>query len=326
MYDKENATEKKEKQQERRKTNKGSLTMHDRILNFKKDIMYGPNFVCQCCKRALFFKSIKVLKQNDINKLKEKCEEEFLWKVLNGLDLSNCTKFELCHNCFQKISSKRMPNICVANGLQLDLIPPELEVTDLEQQLFAKNLLFMKIKQMPTSRMKSITDRVINVPLNDEDISATVTKLPRLPDNAGIVAVELKRSLEMKGVHAKSYIRPKKVRNAIQKLIDIGNPFYQNIEIDEDAFAVIDENDDTDTYFSCSDSSSSDEYMTCSDSSDKEEEEDDSAPGLKDHSTCLVAINLESSVVVNEKQHPVNINNVVQVSPGQGMFCIYLVI
>ena len=71
--------------------------------------------------------------------------------------------------------------------------------------------------------------------------------------------------------------------------------------------------------------------MSCSDSSDDgEEEEEDTALGLKEHATCLMPINLQSNVVVNEKQNTLNINtssnDVVQVSPGQGIVCIYLIV
>ena len=44
-------------------------------------------------------------------------------------------------------------------------------------------------------------------------VSKTVTLLPRHPDDANIVAVQLKRKLEMKTSHLSEYIRPKQLVN-----------------------------------------------------------------------------------------------------------------
>ena len=56
--------------------------------------------------------------------------------------------------------------------------PPELVLTEFGQQLKAKNILFMKIVQLPKSRMSAIKDKVINVPLTDTDLQTT-TNQPR---------------------------------------------------------------------------------------------------------------------------------------------------
>ena len=55
--------------------------------------------------------------------------------------------------------------------------------------------------------------RVINVPIDSGTVSKTVTLLPRHPDDANIVAVQLKRKLEMKTSHLSEYIRPKQLVN-----------------------------------------------------------------------------------------------------------------
>lgn len=81
------------------------------------------------------------------------------------------------------------------NGLQLEDIHKELELADLGQQLIARSLLFLKIKKLSKTHMRANMDRVINVPVECHDISKTLQKLPRHPDNAKIVAVELKRRL-----------------------------------------------------------------------------------------------------------------------------------
>ena len=60
--------------------------------------------------------------------------------------------------------------------------------------MIALSLIFMKIKKLPTSRMRSLVDRVISVPIESADITNTVSKLPRHPGQSEIVAVKLKKS------------------------------------------------------------------------------------------------------------------------------------
>ena len=78
-----------------------------------------------------------------------------------------------------------------------DPIPPELKLTDLEQQLIALVQIFMKIKKLPKHMMNAIFDTVINVPMELEDIERTVESLPRAVEDAEIVAVKLKRKMEL---------------------------------------------------------------------------------------------------------------------------------
>ena len=86
---------------------------------------------------------------------------------------------------------------------------------------------------MPKTRMSANVDRVINVPVECDDIAMTLQKLPRHPDDAKIVAVELKRRLKYQSSHLAEYIRPKAVVDAVKALKNLGNPFYKDIEVDE---------------------------------------------------------------------------------------------
>ena len=82
--------------------------------------------------------------------------------------------------------------------------------------------------------MKSNFDKVISVPIESEDVTKTVAQLPRHPDDSHIVAVQLKRRLQLKNSHLQEYIRPQAVIKALQALKEkFANPFYQDIEIDE---------------------------------------------------------------------------------------------
>ena len=83
--------------------------------------------------------------------------------------------------------------------------------------------------------MKSNFDKVISVPIECDDVSKTVAQLPRHPDDAEIVAVQLKRRLQLKNSHLQEYIRPQVVLKALQTLKEkFANPFYQDIKINEE--------------------------------------------------------------------------------------------
>ena len=76
-------------------------------------------------------------------------------------------------------------------------------------------------------------DRVINVPLEDADIEKTVSTLPRHPEQAHLVAVQLKRKIELKTSQLEGFIRPNIVVKALKTLKSRGNIFYKDININE---------------------------------------------------------------------------------------------
>ena len=138
-----------------------------------------------------------------------------------------------CTNCLKTLKEKKFPSLSIANGLALDEIPDELKLTDLEEQFIAKCLIFLKVVKLPTSRMKAMKDRIINVPMSDEDVRKTITSFPRSGDDSGVVAVKLKRMMGLKTCHVEEYINPPKLVKAVRVLRDLHNPFYQDIIINE---------------------------------------------------------------------------------------------
>ena len=103
----------------------------------------------------------------------------------------------------------------------------ELKLTELDGALIAKNILFMKIFQLPRSRWSAVKDKIVNVPIEDTSILQTVNSFPRLPSDAGILPVKLKRKVSYKAHHLKQYIRPNIVLKSLEVLKDMGNPHYQ---------------------------------------------------------------------------------------------------
>ena len=131
------------------------------------------------------------------------------------------------------MSSFRSKTNGFCKDLKLDKVPDELKLTDLEQQTIARSLIFIKVKKLPTSRMKAMFSKCISVPIEEDDITKTITALPQHPDDAKVVAVQLKRKIQWKNSHLEQFIRPAKCVAAVQKLKKLGNPFYKYIAINE---------------------------------------------------------------------------------------------
>ena len=150
IYNKKNAAAINEKQRARRRIARDSRTQHDRFRYFNEDIEDGPRFDCFSCHRTLFKKGVKLVTDEDISKLVNKLDQDSL-KIV-GLDSpENLTSHYLCHNCHNWIRKGKVPCIHVSNGLELDEITEEFNLTPLEQQLIARNLIFLKVKKLPRS-------------------------------------------------------------------------------------------------------------------------------------------------------------------------------
>ena len=113
------------------------------------------------------------------------------------------------------------------NGLKIHDQDPELELTELEGNLIAKNIVFMKIFQLPKSRWTALKDKIINVPINDDAIINTMKRLPRTPTEAGLIEVDLKRKVEYQNSHVRKLIDPKKCFKMLELLKKSGNIHYQ---------------------------------------------------------------------------------------------------
>ncbi len=84
----------------------------------------------------------------------------------------------------------------------------------------------MKIVSLPKGRQAGIRGGVVNVPITADKVC---NSLPRTPNNAGIIALKLKRKLSYKGYVSYKNIRPNAVKDALSKLKTI-NEFYSHVE------------------------------------------------------------------------------------------------
>ena len=90
------------------------------------------------------------MKDENISKLLKNLDDKSIETI--GLDSEKLSSNPyLCHNCHNWIKNGKVPCINVSNGLALDEITEEIDLTNLEQQLIARNLIFLKVKKLPRS-------------------------------------------------------------------------------------------------------------------------------------------------------------------------------
>ncbi len=277
------------------------------IADFKKAIFKGPVFGCICCHRLMFLSGVQVVCVNDLTK---KLGEDFFFSTVSfNENFFNDGKLYMCNTCLQSLRKKKQPTICSQNGLQLDEIVPGLQLSELEQQLIAKRLLFMKVFKLPRSRMSGIKDKVVNVPLENEDIQNTANSLPRQESDSCLINVRLKRMKKLKNVHNQEFIRPEAVRQALFILKELGNPHYQfdfSSALDDKAMDV-----------GSSDTSSMDRSEEESDAEEKEDEDDN----IYTAATCMVHENPETMVIINKTNKVMRKQTgrtEIEIAPGEG--------
>ena len=71
---------------------------------------------------------------------------------------------------------------------------------------------------------------MISVPVAVETVLNTIQQLPRVPREAGLIEVKLKRKKIYEGCHRKEYIDPEKIFRVLENLKKMGHPYYQEFD------------------------------------------------------------------------------------------------
>ena len=200
-----------------RKKHRDVISKSDRLREFREATKYTAVFLCTCCHQRMFHSNVQLYTAELINNINSKkpglvdaCIQKRIITQINGE-----MKTYICKTCIKHMNNKKIPPMSAMNGLQLhetdEMIDSEgLNLTELEGALIAKTIIFQKIYQMPKSRWTALKDRLINIPLNDDDILNTLEQMPRTPRDAGLIGVSLKRKKEYKNSHKQQLINPKK--------------------------------------------------------------------------------------------------------------------
>ena len=171
---------------------------------------------------------------------------------------------------------------------------------------------------MPKNFMPGMTGKMINVPLEQSDISNTMNVLPRCADEASIVALQLKKKQELKSAYAESFIRPAVCLKAVQKLKELKNPHYKNVVIDEKFMEkgkrYKDKDDEENEEKSDTEKSDSEQADIEILNSVKENQAD------HDENTCLIREDLESILLENQSNKTIykkKGKGVISIAPGE---------
>ena len=204
-------------------------TIEDAMNNFKSECKKQPVYICTACHRLLWKKGVQHLNMNNYNSVDS--------GILNFVLAAKYRKYSadgliyICLSCNKKLRSGTIPAQSKANCMDLEEIPDELkDLNNLELHTISKRILFMKLVKLPRGKHKGIKGATVNVPA---DLGPACTLLPRIPTEAHIISLKLKRKLEYRQAYLHDTIRPEKVISALHYLKS-NNPLYTDIEINED--------------------------------------------------------------------------------------------
>ena len=215
-----------------------SKSTAERLQAFRSSIENGCIFVCVSCNRRCFDTNIVQYSEQFIASIEEDYPD-LLEKCVQSISESDSVqgKQYICHTCKNYLKRGKMPPMSTRNGLDIvdlkDSNGNKLEMSELEATLIAKNILFMKIFNLPKSRWSAVKDKTVNVPIQDDAVLQTVSSFPRMPSEAGIIPVKLKRKATYKQHHIQQYIRPNVLWEALTALKIAGNPHYQFVTTHE---------------------------------------------------------------------------------------------
>ena len=219
-------------------------TAEARLRAFLETTLFGSIFLCLSCQTWQFQTNVQEYSNNLKIVIAEKISREKWLEDANprenlnmGMPSSPKLKIKpdvLCNTCVNYLKKGKTSPSNVKNGLKLDETDKQIEdqnlnLTELENALIAKTILFQKIFLLPKSRWTATLDKQVNIPIPDNKINETLDLLPRTPNNAGLIGVELKRKLEYKGNHKHQMIDPKKLISFVDKAKWCGNKYYQDV-------------------------------------------------------------------------------------------------
>ena len=215
-------------------------TMEGRIAAFRRSVRYGAIFPCVCCHRVMFEQQVS--KYSGKVKIAIESVEGLFESAIGQLDRVRKVfgDYYLCSTCKSYLCKKKtMPPMSHLNNLEVKHVGQKIgdytltkediensRLTDLEQSLIARSLIFMKIHQLPKSRMGCMKDRLIYVPINENDVLNNLDTVIRTPSEAGILPVKVKRKLEYKQSYQEEYVSIPKIVASLRLLHKLKHPSY----------------------------------------------------------------------------------------------------
>ena len=100
--------------------------------------------------------------------------------------------------------------------------PDVLNLTSLEERLISPRIPLVQIRELPRGGQLSIHGNIVNVP---SDVNSTVHCLPRPISESQTIPIKLKRRLGYKHHYQFQNVKPKKVLDAANYLVDTSELF-----------------------------------------------------------------------------------------------------
>ena len=317
---------------------------HQRRFKFLDAVRDGPIFTCVCCHRIRFRKAVQIFNDITKNEIKEKSKSETILDEAVGdipsqLLIRNFENGEneayICTDCLNKMKANKVPSMSHRNNLELFDCNgrDELKLTELENTLVARHILFQMFLQLPKSHWTGVKKQMVSIPIFD--IEHTLRSFPRTPDQAALCKVQLKRKLSMKNTHVEQYVSVHKILSALNTFVELDNPHYENIIMPDSYEELVKEQDPIGYEFLFPNNTDN----NAEDSTDKEQDEDedmvdeeslkymneDSIQKWKfhqDNKTTYVndypEINVNEEGDGNTEDNPLNVP--VSVAPGEGKY------
>jgi hypothetical protein len=211
-----------------------NIDKKQRRQNFSRAVLFGPIFICSCCSRKLYENGVKKITEELKDKINQRkpyfyrhCipKEEPIEIDLDGnYELSGNY---ICGTCKTSMMQGKIPSMATINGLQLAPIGDNCHLTELENNLIALNINFQYIFCLKKSRWAATKKQMISVPVGVDTVLNTIEQLPRMPRQAGLVPVNLKRKRVYQNSHKKELIDPDKIFRTLNYLKKCQNPYYQ---------------------------------------------------------------------------------------------------
>ena len=187
------------------------------ILSFCKNIEEGPYFICSCCQRMLYKRSVRLL-------YAEMYGQMDLFTGVRSVD----NREYICRTCHKKVVKGDMPCQAVRNKMELDEIPDVLKtLRKLESVLVAQKIVFQQVVIMPKGNQPKPKGGICNIPISCEMVSES---LPRPSEASGIIMLKLKRKLHYSGHQYYEAVRPSFVENSLNYL-KRNNSLYSSVSI-----------------------------------------------------------------------------------------------
>lgn len=140
-----------------------SRCVDDASESFAAAVREGPDYVCTCCHRLMYRKTVAEFNPTKYKKL----SEDFMNKVFppEFKYTSAQQKVWICKTCDNTLKRGKMPAQAKANSLVLEDVPLELsDLNPMEVRLLSLRIPFMKMVALPVASSEQFMDQLLMYP------------------------------------------------------------------------------------------------------------------------------------------------------------------